>query len=528
MSKSEDYLDGLLHSMDAKKQTWDDNETDLGLGESNSSDQKFLDDFERELMNELDEDDFLREFERELNGDTAPQEDRTEPVASMSDTFESPDMDDNFAVDDDFAAGDETHDAFFDNLNGIVNSIKENMGDADQTFDQDDGSDFMVDTIGDMPEQTDSDFMDLLQADDGFGDDAMMTQSGDDLESFLQDDGEDSFLEDDFLQDGDGMELSLDDLGDTEESDMAEETGEKKEKKQGFLQRLSKALFGEDDETEEEKTKGAKKFATKVPDIEDISDESIQLLQQLGGEISAESAAEPEPEPEPEAKKEKKSKKKKEKKKKGKKSDSPEDSEDSGEKKAKKPKKPKKPKKEKPPKEPDNSPPLPKKPVILVFVMVASVLVLVLTGTNLVGYSNSISLAQKEYALGNYAQALQEISGMEIKEKDAQLYQKCSIMAGAAGEYAAYQSFMESGIYDMALDTLVRAVGRCEKYSEDAVSCGCENELAKVKEQAAASLAGFGITEERAIELYENTDRNAYSIELNHILADAGLLKETE
>lgn len=523
MSKSEDYLDGLLHSMDAKKQTWDDDETDLGIGGGNGPDQKFLDDFERELMSDLDEDDFLREFERELNGEDAPQEYVPDNAASVPEDFGSADGL------DDFDGGEQERDSFFDDLDGIVNSVKESMEDAPQTFEQDDDSDFMIDTIGDMPEQSDSDFMDLLQSDDGFSDDQVMTQPDDDLESFLQDDSDSSFLDDDFMQGDDGMELSLDDFGDTGVTDMAEQTEEKKEKKPGFLQKLSRILFGESDDSEEEKTKDGKKKATKVPDIEDISDESIQLLQQLGDEISAEGAA-PEPEPEPEPKKEKKKKKKKGKKKKGEKSDSEEDSEDFDGKKTKKPKKPKKekPKKEKKPKEPDNSPPLPRKPVILVFVMVASMLALVLIGTNLVGYSNSISLAKKQYALGNYAQALQEISGMEIKKEDTELYQKCCIMAGTAGEYSAYRSFMETGIYDMALDTLVRTVGRCEKYSSDAVTYGCENELAKVREQAVASLAGFGITEERALQIYENEDRNAYSTELNQILADAGLLREKE
>ena len=140
MSKSEDYLDGLLHSMDAKKQTWDDDETDLGIGGGNGPDQQFLDDFERELMSELDEDDFLREFERELNGDDAPQEYVPDDAASVPETFGSTDGL------DDFEDGEQARDSFFDDLDGIVNSVKESMGDESETFEQDDDSDFMIDT----------------------------------------------------------------------------------------------------------------------------------------------------------------------------------------------------------------------------------------------------------------------------------------------------------------------------------------------------------------------------------------------
>ena len=75
-----------------------------------------------------------------------------------------------------------------------------------------------------------------------------------------------------------------------------------------------------------------------------------------------------------------------------------------------------------------------------------------------------------------------------VKEADQETYQKYSIMANAAGEYQAYQTFMENGIYDMALDSLIRAVGRCDKYSEEAAAYGCSTELAKIRDQAVAGL----------------------------------------
>lgn len=81
------------------------------------------------------------------------------------------------------------------------------------------------------------------------------------------------------------------------------------------------------------------------------------------------------------------------------------------------------------------------------------------------------------------------MSGLTVKEADQETYQKYSIMANAAGEYQAYQTFMENGIYDMALDSLIRAVGRCDKYSEEAAAYGCSTELAKIRDQAVAGLS---------------------------------------
>ena len=84
-------------------------------------------------------------------------------------------------------------------------------------------------------------------------------------------------------------------------------------------------------------------------------------------------------------------------------------------------------------------------------------------------------------------------------------------------------SGVENGIYDMALDSLIRAVGRCDKYSEEAAAYGCSTELAKIRDQAVAGLSGFGLTQERAQELYAESERDTYSQELYSILAAAGL-----
>ena len=61
---------------------------------------------------------------------------------------------------------------------------------------------------------------------------------------------------------------------------------------------------------------------------------------------------------------------------------------------------------------------MPKVPVILIFVMVFSFLILVVLATNLVGYSSSFSNAEDAYAKGDYEQAFQDVAGLEVKEKD--------------------------------------------------------------------------------------------------------------
>lgn len=516
MSNTEDYLDGLLNSMEGKgshevEETDQISDTENRTeGESMSSEDEFLDSFEKEILSGEDADDFMRQFEKELDGG--------ETTAS---------------------AREKQDDVFFDSIDGIVNSVKEQLqgeGTSDSVSGMDD---LMVDTIGNLtdaaatdpdgaPAETtepasdfvddDTDLMDLLQSEGDFSD----------IGDMLKADEEDKVLADATaeaeVQPADVAETP----GDTEEEtkgkkrrkkEKKQQKAEDKGEKQGFVQKISQLLFGEDEEEDEQKkTAEPVKVAPLAPSIEELSDENLQILQELEG--SPDGGAEETAPVEEEDEKEKKKREKAAKKEQAKKEKAAKKEQAKKEKAAKKAQKVKKPK---PPKEPDNTPPLPKKPVVLSFVMAASFLALVLIGTNLFGYSHSMEEAERAYDLGDYKTAYAQVSGMEIKEADQATYEKYRIMANAGGEYSAFQSFMEQGIYDMALDSLIRTIGRCDKYSVEAESYGCARELSNVRSQAVSALAGFGLTEERAMELYAVSERENYSAELYAALAAAGL-----
>ena len=276
---------------------------------------------------------------------------------------------------------------------------------------------------------------------------------------------------------------------------------EKKPKKQGFLAKLSKLLFG-DDEPDEEEISGMQA----EPAVTEIPMDDMDILKELEGSSDGD-------------KKGKKEKKKKEKKKKEKAPKQPK------EKKAK----PKKEKKPKPPAEPDNTPPLPKVPVILVFVMAASILVLVLAGTHLLGYSNSFADADQAFAEGRYSDAFQAVAGEKVKEKDTDTYEKYRITAMVSAEYEAYESMMDAEVYDMALDSLIRTVQRYDKYLQDAETYGCRGEFDKIESAAETALQqDFGLTAEDARTMYALSNKETYSREIYKVLEKAGLSEVTE
>ena len=160
--------------------------------------------------------------------------------------------------------------------------------------------------------------------------------------------------------------------------------------------------------------------------------------------------------------------------------------------------------------------------------MAASFFALVMIATNLLGYSNSFTEAADAYSKGNYEEAYQQVAGVNVKEADSGEYEKYKIIATIDSEYKAYESLMQGEVYDMALDSLIRAIGRCDKYEQDAATYGCAGEVEKIKAQAVEALAIFGISEEDAMNLYGIEDRKEYSKEIYNVLTAAGLEKVTE
>lgn len=546
MSRTEDYLDELLHSVSPKEKEGQDAR---GTGKRfRTPEDDFLSAFEEEILSGEDTDDFLQQFEQELDlggkgfDDSAAASANMEslqsgsmelhPVeadAGVTDDTKQERMDEETSGEDDLKT-----DVMMDDLDSILNNAKERMGvessegdigTASEDFG--DGMELMVDTLGDVSEEgfTEEPYTKSSDLEKRLENIADATEGLKGISDLDEDFGLDEFDTESFGISGEEPELSLDaDPVGEEASEVLEgkkkrrmkrvkkEKGKKKEKveengeKLSFLQKFSRIVFGEDEEITAENA-GAAESTGAAGEVSE-GDMGIFSEMESGG---AEAAPTKE---ETDKKKSKKEKKKKEKKPKQKKP-----------KKEKKPKQ-KKPKKVKPPKEKDNTPPLPKMPVILICIMTASLLALILVGTNLVGYTNQFANADAAYKMGDYTEAYRSVRGIEVKEKDTELYEKYRIMASAQSKFDAYQSFMEAGIYDMALDSLVHTIGRCDKYAADAEVYGCYSELIELKDYAVGALSTFGINEERAAELYGIENKKDYSTEIHNVLVSAGLVTE--
>lgn len=334
-----------------------------------------------------------------------------------------------------------------------------------------------------------------------------------DLMSLLSGDGDLADLGDMFAQ-GESSDLSmgeLDAFAAFAENEMSSQTDapaeeEKKTKKKskgkgGFLDKI-KALLSEDDDDEVELK------SSQAPSAGQLSSENADILAQMDAEDVGGFFGK--------KKKDKGSDKKEKKEKKPKKEKAPKP------KKEKKPKAPK-PKKEKKPKEVDNTPPLPKGPVMLIWVMVLSLFGFVYLGINLISYASYVNEARSYYNTGNYAEAYQELLGLTLKEKDMELYNQVATLATVDSELNAYKSFLLNEDYTKALDSLVCAAGRCELNEDSADVYGCLGQMEILKKTVSNELNTYGMAYEDALDMYHLKDREDYTIALYTKLKELGL-----
>ena len=339
--------------------------------------------------------------------------------------------------------------------------------------------------------------------------------SDDDIMKLLNGGGEDEELSDiGKMLEADDQSISLEDLGaepenlshaaDVVERSQAERQPSQKKKKPGFFAKLMDLLFGEDDDEVTDE------HVEEEGSLEGISDENMEILRAMNGDMAG--GSDEDASGKKGRKKAKKEKKKKEPKK---------------EKKEKKPKepKPKKPKKEKKPKGVGTKEkPLPKGPVIVIWVLALSVFALVMVGNSLLTQSNTVRAAQQSFDSGDYVGSYEAFAGEKVSAGAEELYEQARTLAGVQAELNAYYPMMEVRKFDLALDCLVRTIGRADLHMADAEEWGVTTQMNAIVAEASQQLQDqFNVTVEQARELYAIDGRDDYSLALDEILRGLGL-----
>lgn len=561
MRNNEDYLDSLLNNVtkklsefdedfEQKKQAADPYMTKKNLPPKTMKalesvrENRFLREFEDELDRE-DADKFLEEFESELQDEAQEFEqmkaaqsaddddaymEQIEQLVSESQAEPRVDVDPLEAAVAAVNAESQTDDFDLGGLmpeDGQTDDLGDLMplGDA-QTKQPEDASDY-----GELPEGMEA-LSDLFGDNDNqdMGDpglsgdadeDSLLPENGDsglsddDIMKLLNGGGEDEALSDiGKMLEADDQSISLEDLGaepenlshaaDVVERSQAERQPIQKKKKPGFFAKLMDLLFGEDDDEVTDE------HVEEEGSLEGISDENMEILRAMNGDMAG--GSDEDASGKKGRKKAKKEKKKKEPKK---------------EKKEKKPKepKPKKPKKEKKPKGVGTKEkPLPKGPVIVIWVLALSVFALVMIGNSLLTQSNTARAAQQSFDSGDYVGSYEAFAGEKVSAGEEELYEQARTLAGVQAELNAYYPMMEVRKFDLALDCLVRTIGRADLHMADAEEWGVTTQMNAIVAEASQQLQDqFNVTVEQARELYAIDDRDDYSLALDEILRGLGL-----
>ena len=161
----------------------------------------------------------------------------------------------------------------------------------------------------------------------------------------------------------------------------------------------------------------------------------------------------------------------------------------------------------------------------MIIAMVASLFILVMLITKLLGYSDHVEEAQKYYEAAQYEKAFSEIDGLEAKnEEDEAFFNKVTIMATVESQYNTYLSSITLGNEEAKIDSLISAAGRWELNQKSANEFGCSEEYIDLKNTIANSLEeGYGMTIEDALSIYKIRSRIEYTKAIHVKLRDLGL-----
>ena len=166
--------------------------------------------------------------------------------------------------------------------------------------------------------------------------------------------------------------------------------------------------------------------------------------------------------------------------------------------------------------------------MIAIFVMIASLFGFVMLMTNQIGYQMSISQAKEVCDTGDYVTAYQNLQGIDIKEKDENLYYKLAALAAVSEKYNSYLIFQNNGKQILALDALVCAYGRCEINRENAKTYEFEPELEEIQGTILKTLLQeYNLTGDEVLQIYQSKTRKEYTLQMHEVLKRLGLEQET-
>ncbi len=140
--------------------------------------------------------------------------------------------------------------------------------------------------------------------------------------------------------------------------------------------------------------------------------------------------------------------------------------------------------------------------VIVVFVLFFALAAGVVLGTNQFNYSQVIKKAANYFERQRYRLAYDEVSGVEVKEKDQDLKDRIYTVMYVERLYESYENNMKLGRSDKALDALLRGIQKYDEHYDEAVELDIVKDIDSCRDKIINALWNtYGITEETAYQI---------------------------
>ena len=140
--------------------------------------------------------------------------------------------------------------------------------------------------------------------------------------------------------------------------------------------------------------------------------------------------------------------------------------------------------------------------IIVVFVLFFALAVGVILGTNQFSYSQVIKKAANYFERQRYRLAYDEVSGVEVKEKDQDLKDRIYTVMYVERLYESYENNMKLGRADKALDALLRGIEKYDEHYDEAVELDIVKDIDSCRDKIINALWNtYGITEDTAYQI---------------------------
>lgn len=167
---------------------------------------------------------------------------------------------------------------------------------------------------------------------------------------------------------------------------------------------------------------------------------------------------------------------------------------------------------------------IPVKPLVAFLALAVAFSVLILVFTDYSHYRSSINNSKEMFIHQNYKEAYELLIGLDIKKKDEMFYEQVKTIRIVDRELESYHSYVKVEDYEMALEALVKGIGKYGIQADYAKELKLDKEMYALYEELLKEITvRFGMTEQAAKDLYELNDKEGYKKQIEQIARDAAL-----